>query len=124
MIKKLITYTDFEGNKITEPFYFNLTKFEWLELETYTKGGLIENLKHALETNNNKKTIDIFRKLIMKAYGEKNEDTGKFYKNDNMAIEFSKSEAFSELFYEIAYDEIKSKEFFTSLIPQELRVNG
>ena len=42
MIKRPITYTDYDGNKVTEVFYFNLNRFEWLELETYTRGGLIK----------------------------------------------------------------------------------
>ena len=51
MLKKLVNYTDYEGNPATLPCYFHLNKFEWLELEAYTKGGLIENLEYALETN-------------------------------------------------------------------------
>lgn len=121
MIKRPITYTDYDGNKVTEVFYFNLNKFEWLELETYTRGGLIENLQHAIDTNNAKKTIDLLKKIILRAYGERDSETGKFHKTDELAIEFSKTEAFSELFYDLAYNEEKSKEFFMGLIPQEMR---
>ena len=121
MLKKLVNYTDYEGNPATLPCYFHLNKFEWLELEAYTKGGLIENLEHALETNNAKKTIDLLKKIILRAYGEKNPETGVFEKDDDRAIRFSKTEAFSELFYELAYNEEKSKEFFLGLIPPEVR---
>lgn len=121
MLKKTINYTDYEDNLATVVCYFHLNKFEWLELEAYTKGGLIENLKHALETNNAKKTIDLLKKIILRAYGEKNPETGAFEKDDDRAIRFSKTEAFSELFYELAYDEQKSKEFFLGLIPSEVR---
>ena len=121
MLKKTINYTDYEDNLATVVCYFHLNKFEWLELEAYTKGGLIENLEHALETNNAKKTIDLLKKIILRAYGEKNPETGAFEKDDDRAIRFSKTEAFSELFYELAYDEQKSKEFFLGLIPSEVR---
>jgi len=121
MLKKPVNYTDYDGNPATMICYFHLNKFEWLELEAYTKGGLIENLEQALETNNAKKTIDILKKLILKAYGEKNPETGMFEKTDDIAIRFSKTEAFSELFYELAYNEEKSKEFFFGLIPPEVR---
>lgn len=120
MLKKQITYKDFDGNDKTDTLYFHLNKFEWLELETYTKGGLIENLKHALETNNAKKTIDILKKIILRAYGEKNEN-GQFEKSDDLAVRFSKTDAFSELFYELAYNAEASQAFFLGLIPQELR---
>lgn len=121
MLKKQITYTDYDGNAKTDTLYFHLNKFEWLELETYTKGGLIENLQHAIESGNAKKTIDILKKIILRAYGEKNPETGGFEKSDDIAIRFSRTEAFSELFYELAYNEEASSVFFLGLIPPELR---
>lgn len=121
MFKKTITFTNYEGEKESKVYYFNLNKFEWLELEAYTKGGLIQNLSSAIEANNAKKTIDILKRIILRAYGEKNEETGAFEKDDDRAIRFSKTEAFSELFYELAYNDVKSKEFFLGLIPAELR---
>lgn len=124
MLKKMVNYKDYDGNDKTVALYFHLNKFEWLELETYTKGGLIENLQHAIEVGNAKKTIDILKKIILRAYGEKDPETGTFEKSDDMAIRFSKTDAFSELFYELAYNEEASKEFFIGLIPQELRAEA
>lgn len=124
MIKKLVTYTDYDGNKVTDTLYFHINKFEWLELETYTKGGLIENLAHALESNNAKKTIDLLKKIILRAYGEKDPETGLFEKDDDRAIRFSRTEAFSELFYDLAYNEESSKMFFLGLIPPEARAEA
>ena len=121
MLKKVITYRDYEDNVRTDTLYFHLNRFEWLELETYTKGGLIENLQHAIETNNAKKTIDLLKKIILRAYGEKNPETGAFEKDDDKAVKFSKTDAFSTLFYELAYNEEASKAFFIGLIPSELR---
>jgi hypothetical protein len=124
MLKQAVKYTDYDGNPATLVCYFHLNKFEWLELETYTKGGLIQNLESALESNNAKKTIDLLKKIILRAYGEKNPETGVFEKDDDRAIRFSKTEAFSELFYELAYDENKSKDFFLGLIPPEVRAQA
>lgn len=121
MLKKPVTFTDYDGNRKTQNFYFHLNKFEWLELEAYTKGGLIKNLESAIETSNAKKTIDLLKKIILRAYGEKDPETGAFEKDDDRAIRFSKTEAFSELFYELAYNEQASKEFFMGLIPPEVR---
>lgn len=121
MLKKQVTFRDNDNNEKTTTLYFNLTRFEWLELETYTKGGLIENLQMAIETGNAKKTIDILKKIILRAYGEKDTETGDFEKSDEIAIKFSKTDAFSELFYELAYNEEASKAFFLGLIPGEFR---
>lgn len=124
MFKKEVTYKDYDGVEKTDILYFHLNKFEWLELEAYTKGGLIENLQHALENGNIKKTIDILKKIILRSYGEKDPETGVFMKGDEIAIRFSYTEAFSELFHELAYDEKASREFFLGLIPQELRAEA
>lgn len=123
MIKYPISYHNYEDEPITKEFYFHLNKFEWLELEAYTKGGLVENLRSALDVGNAKKTIDILKKIILRAYGEKDHETGEFKKSEEISIAFSRTEAFSELFYELAYDENKSKEFFTGLIPREMRAD-
>ena len=124
MLKKQVTYKDYDGNDKTVTLYFHLNKFEWLELETYTKGGLIENLKHAIETGNAKKTIDILKKIILRSYGEKDPETGSFEKSDDIAIRFSKTDVFSELFYELAYNEEAAQSFFMGLIPVELRAEA
>lgn len=124
MLKKQVTFKDYDGNDKSTTLYFHLNKFEWLELETYTNGGLIENLKNAIETGNAKKTIDILKKIILRAYGEKNVENGNFEKSDDIAIRFSKTDAFSELFYELAYNEEASKAFFLGLIPDDLRAEA
>lgn len=121
MIKKQVTYRDYEDVVRTMTLYFNLSKFEWLEIETYTKGGLIQNLNHAVETNNTKKTIDLLKKIILTAYGEKNPETGAFEKSEEKSIAFSKTEMFSELFYELAYNAEASQEFFIGLVPTDNR---
>ena len=39
MYKKTITYEDFDGNKRTEDFYFNLTTAEVAKMEMGVTGG-------------------------------------------------------------------------------------
>lgn len=124
MLRKPITYKDYNDNDKTDILYFNLTKFEWLELEAYTKGGLIENLQHSIEVGNTKKTIDILKKIILRAYGEKDPETGTFEKSDEIAIRFSKTEAFSELFMQLAYDKEASQQFFLGLVPHDVRAEA
>ena len=40
MLKKTITYTDYNDNERTEDFYFNFSKAELTEMELSTVGGL------------------------------------------------------------------------------------
>ena len=44
MLKKTITYKDYNGTERTEDFYFNLTKAEVMEMEMSTSGGLARTL--------------------------------------------------------------------------------
>ena len=44
MLKKTITYTDYNGAERTEDFYFNLSKAEITEMEMGVKGGLTETI--------------------------------------------------------------------------------
>ena len=45
MLKKAISYTDYDGNERTETFYFNLSKAEIIEMEMGTTGGMKNMLK-------------------------------------------------------------------------------
>ena len=47
MLKKTVTYTDYNGSERTEDFYFNLTKAEIMEMELSTSGGLAEMLRRS-----------------------------------------------------------------------------
>ena len=41
MLKKTITYPDYNGGSRTEDFYFNLTQAEVTEMELSVDGGLV-----------------------------------------------------------------------------------
>mgnify|MGYP007065598478 CR=1 FL=1 len=42
MLKKTVTYTDYNGVERTEDFYFNLTRSELIEMHLTTEGGMEE----------------------------------------------------------------------------------
>ena len=42
MLKKEITYKDYNGTERTESFYFNLSQAELMEMEMSTSGGYAE----------------------------------------------------------------------------------
>ena len=49
MIKKTVTYTDYNGLERTENFYFNLSKAEVLEMEMSTAGGMAESIQKIID---------------------------------------------------------------------------
>lgn len=121
MIKKTIKYTDYNGVERVEDFYFNLSKAEITEMELSVEGGMSKMLEDIVKSNDNKEIIGIFKELILKAYGEKSEDGKRFIKSKELTEGFAQTEAFSELFVELALNENKAAEFVNGIVPSGLQ---
>lgn len=119
MIKKTITYSDYNGVERTEDFYFNLSKAEVMEMELSTTGGLAEMIKRVVAAQDQPAIIKIFKDLILKAYGEKSADGKRFVKSDEIAIAFSQTEAYSVLFMELATDADAAAKFVNGIVPAD-----
>jgi|SRR4051812_22273373 len=119
MLKREITYEDFDGEKVTGTFYFNLTKSEIIELEVAYSGGLQETLQLIIKTDNKKRLIEEFKRIILLAYGVKSEDGKRFIKNDELREEFSQTAAYDELFIELATSEESAAVFIKGIIPKD-----
>ena len=119
MLKKTITYTDYNGTERTEDFYFNLTKAEVMELEMSTSGGLAEMIKRIVDAKDAPAIIKIFKDLVLKAYGEKSPDGKRFIKSDEIRTAFSQTEAYSILFMELATDADAAAKFVNGIIPND-----
>ena len=117
MLKKTITYTDFDGNNRTEDFYFNLTKAEVTEMEMSTDGGMAKLLKKIVDEQNSKKIIEHFKTLILNSYGEKSLDGKRFVKSNELRDSFVQSEAYSELFMELATNAEAASAFVNGILP-------
>ena len=121
MLKKSITYTDYNGNERTEDFYFNLTKAELMEMEMSTTGGLAEAIKNIVAAQDAPSIIKIFKDLILKAYGEKSADGKRFEKkNGALAEAFAETEAYSQIFMELATDAKAAADFVNGIVPADL----
>lgn len=117
MLKRTITYTDFDGNQRTEDFYFNLSKAEVVEMEMGVTGGLTQMIHKIIAAQDNRQVLETFKSLILKAYGEKSPDGKRFIKNQDLRDSFEQTEAYSILFMELATDEQKSIDFVKAIIP-------
>ena len=128
MLKKTITYMDFNDVERTEDFYFNLTKAEIMEMEMSVPGGLGGMIQKIVSAQDAPDLIKLFKELILKAYGEKSADGKRFIKNDELSESFAQTEAYSILFMELATDDKAASEFITKIIPidvqKELAKNG
>lgn len=120
MIKKTISYTDYNGVERKEDFYFNLTKAEIMEMEMSTKGGLAEMIQRIVAAQDQPAIIKIFKDLIVKAYGVKSPDGKRFIKNDEVVDEFVQTEAYSQLFMELATDADAAAKFVNGIVPADM----
>jgi hypothetical protein len=118
MLKKEIKYVDYNDNERTETFWFNLSKAEVIEMELSTTGGLTQLIEKIVSTQDNKQLITFFKDLILRSYGEKSADGKHFVKNDAVRDAFSQTEAFSQLFTELATNATAAKDFVNAIVPQ------
>ena len=116
MLKKTITYEDFDGNKRTEDFYFNLSKAEVLEMEMGISGGMSQMLNKIIAAQDGGRVIKTFKDIILKAYGEKSPDGKRFIKSEEISTAFSQTEAYSQLFVELATNADAAATFVNSII--------
>lgn len=124
MITKTIKYTDYNGTEREERFMFNLTKAELMEMEMGTTGGLAEMIQKIVETKDAPAIINIFKDLVLKAYGKKSDDGRRFIKSKEISEEFSQTEAYSQLFMELATDADKAAEFIKGIIPGDIDLSN
>lgn len=120
MYVKKIPYTNYNGEKRERKFYFNLNKAELLDMELTTKGGYQNFIERIIETRDQEELIRLFRELIQKSYGVKSDDGEMFIKNEQVLNEFIQTEAYSELYVELATNADSAAEFVNGIMPPAL----
>lgn len=120
MLKKTITYQDFNGDTVSEDFFFHLSKAELVELEMSHAGGLSAALQRIVAAQDTKSIIAEFKNIILSAYGKRSDDGRRFIKNQILREEFESTEAYSTLFMELVTNTDSAVEFITGIIPADM----
>ena len=124
MLKKTIKYTDYNGVEQNEEFLFNLTKAELMEMELTTEGGLQEMIKRIIQAKGVPTIVKTFKEIILKSYGEKSADGKRFIKVNDAGVPlsraFSQTEAYSNLFMELASDDKAASDFVIGIMPADI----
>lgn len=118
MIKKTVTFTDFNGIERTEDFYFNLSNAELAEF-SMSKNGLEHYIERIAKTKSQPELASLFKDVLLMSYGVKSDDGRRFIKNEQLREEFTQTEAYSIIYMELASDAQKAIEFFECVIPAE-----
>ena len=121
MFGKTIKYTDFNDVEREETFYFNFTKAELTEMELGVEGGLTEQIDKIIKAKNQPEIIKLFKKLVLDAYGEKSPDGRRFIKNDELKEAFSQTEAYSEIFMDLAFNTDSAVDFVNGIMPKDMK---
>lgn len=120
MIKKTITYTDYNGNDRTEDFYFHLTKAEIAKMEMSTSGGFAEMIDRIVAAQDQPSIIQVFEDLLCKSYGVKTPDGRGFRKRKEDLEAFVSTEAYSQLFMELATNADEAAKFLNGVLPADM----
>lgn len=123
MYVKEVEYTDFNGVARKEKFYFNLTKAEILEMELGKTGGFTEYIRKVIEAQDTPTLMSLFRSLLLKSYGVKSDDGRRFIKNDAVREDFEQTQAFSDLYMQLALDDNEASKFINGIMPADMKVS-
>lgn len=121
MLKKTITYTDFNDEERTEDFYFFLSKAKLAEMEFSTNGGMKNKLERLINEKDGAEICKLIKDLIMLSYGKKSDDGKRFMQTPEIAQEFLETEAYSELFMELTTNAEAAAAFVNGIIPKDLK---
>lgn len=120
MYKKTLEYEDFNGEKVKEDLYFNLSKAELMEMNFRTKGGLKNYIESIINANDQNTLTDIFKTLLLKSFGIKTPDGRRFMKNDQIREDFECSIPYDIMFTTLSTDAKEAAAFINGIIPKEL----
>lgn len=118
MLKKIVEFENYDGVKAKKTLWFHFTKAEVMEMEMKGNQGLFAKIKQIVNADTEDEIIDIFKELVLKAYGVR--DGNDFIKTQDLRDRFASSEAYSELFIELATNAEAAVEFFSGIMPKGL----
>lgn len=120
MIKKTLNYVDFEGNDISEDYYFNLSKMELMELEASHEGGFGGYIDAITKAENTLAALNVLKEIVYMAVGKKSDDGKRFIKSAEIIDDFKYSPAADELFMELLQNAEGTANFINGILPPDL----
>jgi hypothetical protein len=120
MLKLPITYTNFDDEEVTDTYWFNITKSEFIEFEVSYEGGFVQAMNKIIETNDKKAIIAEFKKIILWSYGEKSADGKRFVKSEELSRDFSQTLAYDALFVKLSTDDGYAAMFINGIVPKDM----
>lgn len=123
MLKKVVTYTDFNGDSRTEALYFHLSQTELMKLNFET-GGVKDLLVEMVSKHDIAGITNLFDRLIRMSYGKKSQDGRNFVKRPEFTEDFVSTPAYDQIYMECISDENKAMEFMNGIMPEGVQANS
>lgn len=126
MFKKKISSMNYNTGEMKErTYFFHLNKAELMEMELSVDGGLQEYVKKIVEAEKTPQLVELFKRLILLSYGEKSDDGMQFVKKapdgHRLSDDFEQTDAYSELFMELATNSEAAIAFVNGILPTDLQ---
>lgn len=120
MLKKTITYKDWNDLERSEDHYFNLNKPDVVKMQASVKGGYDVQLKAIAAGMNGAGIMQFFEDLIKTSYGEKSDDGRRFMKSEEISRAFMETRAYEALFEELITNAGAAAEFVNAIMPPDI----
>jgi hypothetical protein len=122
MIKYPVTYTNWDDETVTETLRFHLSQPDMVDLNNQfeDEGGFTKHAEAVLSTKSSAALTELYKTMLLKAYGELQDDGTHFVKSPELSKAFTSTAAYAQLFYELLTDEANAQNFFTQILPKDL----
>ena len=124
MIRKTLTYKDYEGKEHTKDFYFSLNQTEFALMNNKMPGGFEAYLKRIQEDHNEEKLLEMLVWFIEEGYGVRMGDDD-FIKEDEVGRKLGRrfrcTEACDNLITELLEKENNIGAFLIGMLPESLK---
>jgi len=122
MYRKVITYTDFNGNERQETIRFNLTEAELTNMFNAEAGGLEKKLAEIIEKKDIPRIMENFELILSKSYGEMDADGRRFVKENGKRFEaFKETQAYSDFYMSLLSNDEEAAAFINGIMPESVR---
>jgi hypothetical protein len=120
VLKKTITYKDFNDVEQSDEFHFHLSAEKLLELEATLPGGFEEYVERIMKSGDGAQILELFKRLIRYSIGHVSDDGKRFVQTEEITNNFVQTNAYTKLFLELGSSEELAAQFFTAIIPKDL----
>lgn len=120
MLKKTLTYETIDGEKVTEDFYFHMSKADLLKLMVSKEGGFEAYVQRVVQARDIREAIAAIGDILDLSYGRKTADGKGFEKSPEILSRFKSLEAYSDLYLELALNPEQGAEFVRAIMPKNL----